>query len=224
MKRLKIIEKGWETYTGFMSMVSFVDGVSVDPVPQHMADRITASVQTVEIDEDGGEIQAGAAARLVGGATLSAEIVEPLAVATAEEIAAERAEAKASADKAPVEKFYTAAELEVVADDRGIKGLREIAAPWGVRGRAIPELIREIMQAQGEFQKRMGIDAEVQAAAEAQAKIDTAVPEVAQLPSEASLAAAVLAETMQALKEEPEAIASAPADVPADAHAEKTEG
>lgn len=154
MKILKIVEPGWETYTGYLGMVEFRDAVSVAPVPQIVADRITSLVRVVEVDEEGAELQAGAAARIVGGATLAAEVVPALETSTEEELAAER-KAAAKRDVEPDHASYkTLEDLEAIAAKEGINGLREVAKPWGVRERSIPNLIDAILKAQAEARER----------------------------------------------------------------------
>lgn len=154
MKILKIVEPGWENYTGYLGMVEFKEAVSVAPVPQIMADRITSLVRVVEVDESGVEIQAGAAARIVGGAAIAAEVVPALEKLTEEELAAER-EAAAKREVDPDSVVYkTQEDLEAIAGKEGINGLREVAKPWGVRERSIPNLIGAILKAQAEFRER----------------------------------------------------------------------
>lgn len=153
MKKLKLVSAGWETYTGWLNAVEFSEGISVNPVPQNIADRISGTMRVVEIEDDGTELgQAGAAARLKDGATIRAEVVQPLARATEEELKEEaERDAAAAAEKArlaEVKKSYTKEELEEIADKDGIKGLREVGDTLGVRGRAIPELIDDILTAQ----------------------------------------------------------------------------
>lgn len=46
-------------------------------------------------------------------------------------------------------KVYTKEELEEIADEKGIKGLREVADPMGVKDTSIEGLISEIIAAQG---------------------------------------------------------------------------
>ncbi|SER26062.1 hypothetical protein SAMN05216548_11411 [Faunimonas pinastri] len=153
MKHLRITAKGWEGYTGHIGMVEFVDGRSVSVVPQVLADRVSASIGVVEIDEDGLEDEAGAAARIIGGATLTVQI-DPLARASEADREAEQKRLKDTAGRPPADTLYTQKELMAIADDKGINGLREIAKPWGVRDRSIPGLLVAILKAQAEFVAR----------------------------------------------------------------------
>lgn len=194
MKHIKIIEKGWEGYTGLFGPIPFENGVSVEPVTQIMIDRLAGTVSIVEIDADG-EAQAGAAARLVGGATLAFEPTGGLKTASEDELAAEQARIAleaAAAKKKPL-KFHSLDELEAIGEKEGIKGLRKIGDAWAVRGRGIVELIKEILKAQGEMKARLAEETKAKGAAEP-AESPAEIVEPA-LPTEAALVAAIAGET-----------------------------
>lgn len=166
MYRLKITQPGFEGYTGALGPVDFDNGISVEPVPVVMADRLAATMMIVTVDDEGNEVsQAGVAARMVGGVTIRAEVVEALGKASEDDLIEDRRRLAESQARPPVSKLYTTAELKAVADEKGINGLREIAKPWGVKERSIPKLIQEILVAQDEFQKRVK-------AAEVKAEVD----------------------------------------------------
>lgn len=151
MKHLKITSKGWTGYTGQLGIVAFKDGISVDPVPQNIADRLTGIVQFVEVDAEGKEEAAGIAHRLVKESAARVPVLETLKRQTeAERIQEEKLEALRK-DKPPVEQFFTSAQLEEIASEKGMKGLRVIGDAWGVKHRSIPELINLILRAQAEF-------------------------------------------------------------------------
>jgi hypothetical protein len=169
MKHLKIVAAGWAGYTGQIGLVEFVDGVSTDPVPQRLADQVSANIECVELEDDGSETQANPAARLIGGATISAVALVELERASDEELAAEAKREAEKAKRPPVERLYTQKELEAIADKDGIKALRPIGKSWNVKGRSIPELIRDILAAQGEFSKTV---AAAEAAEAAQKEAD----------------------------------------------------
>lgn len=154
MYHIKIAAPGWETYTGFFGMVEFKDGVSVYPVPDLLADRVAAVIETVRIDPEGAESQAGIAARLVANAHLEAEVLTDLERQSEEEAAAEREIDRVEAARPTVARLYSVEELHAIADEKGIAGLREVAQPLGVRDRSIPGLIREIVRAQADARVR----------------------------------------------------------------------
>jgi GH24 family phage-related lysozyme (muramidase) len=80
LQKIKIVQSGWEGFTGLLGMIDFKDGVSVDPVPEMLADRITGLIQFESVPEDGSDPTAlGVATRLIGGATISAAVETALA-------------------------------------------------------------------------------------------------------------------------------------------------
>lgn len=152
MNRLKITSKGWETYTGYLGMVEFQDGVSVRPVDRVLSDRIASAVSMVFVDESGVELDpAGPAHRIVGGATVSVDPSQ-MDLASDEELAEEAARIAAELPPPPPDvKIHSLEELEEIAGKKGINALREVAKPWGVRDRSIPGLIAEILKAQADY-------------------------------------------------------------------------
>lgn len=155
MKRIKIVETGWENYTSELCGVQFVDGVSKEPVPRHQADRVGAIIKVVEIDKDGEGASVGQASRMVNGVTIAAPVVNGMRQPSGDEIEAERKLMASKAGTRPASVFYTREALEEIADHKGLKGLREVAAPWDVRDRAIPALIKEILAAQESYMKKL---------------------------------------------------------------------
>lgn len=155
MKRIKIVEAGWENYTAELAGIQFVDGVSVGPVPRHQADRVGGMIKVIEIDADGEGEPVGSASRLVGGVTIAAPVVDGLRQPTPEEVEAERHEMALQAKNKPASTFYSREALEEIADLRGLKGLRQVAGPWNVRDRSIPSLINEILSAQEKYMQRL---------------------------------------------------------------------
>lgn len=154
MNKLKIVAAGWENYTGYLGMVDFTDGISVEKVSKLMASRVTSTVAMVEVDDEGQEHPTGVAHDLIlSGAIVGAP--EVLALATEEELKAERLAMKKSAKKDKIDKFYQLEELQVIADTSGLKGLREIGLIWEVRERSIPGLIEQIMIAQRDYQETL---------------------------------------------------------------------
>ncbi|OCP21904.1 MULTISPECIES: hypothetical protein [unclassified Ensifer] len=155
MHYLKIVSRGWHGYTGQLNIISFKNGVSTEPVPPRIADRIAASVQVVQCDAEGREgtdaINVGPQHRLLTEGTVRAEIAGPLAVQSEADKVMEAKLDAARSLTAPIESLYTRDDLERVADESGIKGLRDIADKWTVKGRGIPEIIEKILTAQAAF-------------------------------------------------------------------------
>lgn len=127
--RIKITEKGWAGFTGHMGSVEFVDGISVDDIGQGDAAHL-ASLISVENVANGQN--PSVAQRLIDVQDVSMP-VEKQVVAS---IAAPSDHSKES--------------LEKIADAQGIKGVREIAEPMGLKGNSISELIDKVLKAQSE--------------------------------------------------------------------------
>lgn len=190
MKILKITMAGMETYTGFIGMVEFENGVSKTPVPQIIADRVSAAIPMVEIDEAGDERQANPAARMGSYQDIELPVADPLSRATDAELAEEQRRIAMEQLKCPADRFYTVEELEEIADKEGIKGLRRISDLWNVKDRAIPNLIRETIKAQAAFQlkveelaRKMPTDQSVFAA---DAVVESFTRAVAETPTDAT--------------------------------------
>lgn len=160
LHRIKIIQSGWETFTGEFAGMVFVNGETEEPATQVTTDRIAAELDVIDADTG---LPLGPQHRLLASQCVTLEAVEALERASEqpeepkvpvtgdEDPATENeSEAEETGENAIVTEpeIWTEEKLAAVADDKGIKGLREIADPMGVRGRAIPELITEILAAQ----------------------------------------------------------------------------
>lgn len=150
-KHLKVVQKGYEGFTGPIGAYDFVDGVSVEKIPLHVRDRLSAAFQMIEVEDDGSDSEAlaGVASRLVLDRKLRLERTDPLPRQSAAEKAAENVRAVVGNEK--IKPLYTQAVLEAVASDKGIAGVRELAAVWGVRSKSIPDLIGQIINAQSVY-------------------------------------------------------------------------
>lgn len=147
--KIKITEPGWQGFSDVLSGVPFDKGVSAREVSRPEADAISAVIRVQIVD--GGEDDCGVAERLVRGNTTRAEVAEQAKRAEQAELDAEREKRKKAAEEKAKElagQLYTAEQLEAIADEKGITGLREIAKPLGVSDRSIAGLIREILKAQ----------------------------------------------------------------------------
>jgi hypothetical protein len=123
--KIKITEPGWAGYTGYLGAVDFKDGVSIDEVSRADAAQLAGivSVQVVETGENPSDAQ-----RIVDGGNVKAPVE--------------------AAKTAPVRVQvlgHTKASLEDIADAQGIKGIREIAEPMGLKGNSISELIEKVL-------------------------------------------------------------------------------
>lgn len=157
MHYLKIVSKGWAGYNGQLNIITFKDGISTEPVIRRVADRIAACVQVVECDADGNEgaeaVNVGVQHRLIDETASRAPIAKPLATQTEADKQMEARLDAARALTAPIDSLFTREDLEKIADEKGIKGLRDVADAWSVKGRGIPELIEKVLAQQADFLK-----------------------------------------------------------------------
>lgn len=151
-KHLRIVQKGFENYTGPIHMYDFVDGVSTEPMSRNERDRISACFQCTEIAENGKEKSAGVASRLVSDTLERAPKVEALDRQSDDDKAAEDEDVKNRVGE-NVE-ILTEDELDKIIDEGGINALREIADKWNVKDRSIPVLRQKVLDAQESFQSK----------------------------------------------------------------------
>lgn len=165
--KVKIIEKGYAGFTGHLGRIDFEDSVSVGEIDMREALMLGGYVRLVEVDEAGNELgPVSHAAELARTRNLSTSVVIPLDRGDPNEPSPDAAEqngqkVETAPDPMPVPELtpeeaarvWTRDELEAVADKDGIKGLRDIATPMGVRNTSIPGLIDEILAAQTKNQK-----------------------------------------------------------------------
>lgn len=147
--KLRITEPGFETISSPIAEVMFENGVSVNDVSEDQALRISAAMRCETLEG----VNPSAAAVMLREMNTRAGVVVEMArgVETDDDDPHAIIEvAKPVAPVAPTHE-YTREELEQVADKGGIKGLRAIAAPFGVKGVGIKELIDETLQAQAKL-------------------------------------------------------------------------
>lgn len=132
--KLKIVEKGMENYSGYFGQIEFKDGVSVRDVTIVESNLISALVRINWIDGE----------KDIGRAEITSVAFDKVA-----EVAPDRSvtpeEPKAEQKKG---QKYSREDLEAVADSKGLNGLREIGAQFGVKSTSINKLIEAILEAQ----------------------------------------------------------------------------
>lgn len=149
--KLRLTQPHYETFTGQMGTVFFQDGLSTADVKP--SDAVRMASQFLCQWEDGST--ASVAQSILDHAhtttnSLPVEINADQALATQRAEAAQMSGYETQPDGTPApSKRYTEDELSAIADERGIKGLRAIAEPLGVKGNSIAEMIRAIMGKQG---------------------------------------------------------------------------
>ena len=130
--KIKIVEPGWETFSEYLGFTLFKDGESVEDVSPAEAARL-ASIVRIETLEGRNPSPAQMILDNWSG---------PMIVATTDTADA----AKVALLAAPA-KSWTQEELSAIADEKGIKGLREIGDGLGLKGTGIADLIAKIVEA-----------------------------------------------------------------------------
>lgn len=152
-KHLKVVQSGFENYNGPIGAYEFVDGISVDAIPRVDRDRLCAAFACVEFQENGKEVEAGVAARLVGDARNLRDVpFTPLERQTAAEKKAERLRDIKKFNEGKDRPIMTAVEIEALFQSTGISGLRELGGKWNVKNKSAVVLMQMILDAQKEYQ------------------------------------------------------------------------
>lgn len=127
--KIKITQTGWAGYTGHLGQVEFADGISIDDVSRADAAQLSAIVliEDVATGKNPSDAQ-----RIVDSYSDQAKVETPLVAETTVQLVSE----------------YDQAQLEAIADASGIKGVREIADRFDIKGTSITDLITRILNAQ----------------------------------------------------------------------------
>ncbi|MDX5412913.1 MAG: hypothetical protein LPK02_07680 [Rhodobacterales bacterium] len=180
MARVRLTNPAMASFSSYMGVTKFEDGVSVGDVSEREI-RILGSITGIEIVEEDGSTRPGGPSNdmiaqrstpaavetkltPVGEPNSPVEITpgpavfeapkteaETEAEKTAQALEAEVAameEAAADAEAAQPAVVYTREELEAIADDKGITGLREIGDALDAKSNSIEGLIEKILAAQ----------------------------------------------------------------------------
>lgn len=152
--KLKLIGKQFVNFTGQLGSINWVNGVSETDVDPIEANRIASIVGAKFLDgSDASECD-----KIISIKNMESPYRQqsrPLTVEEIKELEKEKnkrpldfikpKEAKAEAPKV---KIYTKEELEKIADEKGISGLRDIAVQFGVTSNSISSLIYKILDRQ----------------------------------------------------------------------------
>lgn len=136
--KYRITEPGWEGFTGHLGMEEFVDGVSVEAISKAEASRLACIVR-IETVEDAPK-NPSATQQVLDSYHTQAGLAT---LATADEEQGVMKQVPEQPDR-----VYTKEELEQIADQGGIKAIRAIAEPRGIKGAAIGDLIAKVLKAQ----------------------------------------------------------------------------
>lgn len=151
--KIKLVEPGWETFTGLFGVVQFEDGVSVEDVSKGEAQHLSALVRIETLEGKDPSV-----AQEIVDRNNELAALEPVFVSTDEGPAPTPA------------RTYSLADLEEIADKGGIAALRAIGEPLGVKGRSIPEVISRIFEIAGDRVESKPITPEETAAAVAESE------------------------------------------------------
>ncbi|WP_323016472.1 hypothetical protein [Castellaniella sp.] len=138
--KLKIIERGYENFSGLLGITFFTDAVSDDDV-NHKEAVLLASLVRVADAETGQPVSAFDQERAVWNTAVSQPA--PLQPARTQPKAAPVANTPVATVKQ-----YTRENLEELADKGGINALRKVGNEFNVKNASIAGLIDEILQAQ----------------------------------------------------------------------------
>lgn len=153
--KVRLTQPGWENYTGQLGIVNFVDGLSTEDVPRFNALRISATLLCE--GEDGSALSL--TQEIIDKADDEAPIMEEhLGTDEPETPVEEESTPEPEAEPGPVSepaveaapevgdhRIWTQAELEAIADEQGIKGVRQIADSLDIRSNSIAGLINEMI-------------------------------------------------------------------------------
>jgi hypothetical protein len=128
--KIEITHPSFTGYNGYLGPVEFKDGISVfDLSPVHVQ-MVMSNISCVDI----------------------ATGLDPVLFYSESVPAVEEAPAEVPLTVPGVVSEHTRASLEAVADAVGIRGIRAISAPMGIKGNAISDLINKILVLQGQVE------------------------------------------------------------------------
>jgi hypothetical protein len=130
--KIRIIQKGWENFTGNFGGLDFVESESVADVDERQAGRVANVVKCEMLDGT----NPSASQQALDQRMLKPHVELPT---TASAVTAPTAVSRGP---------FTRAELEDIAGELGIKGLRVISDPLGVKATGISDLIDLILKSQ----------------------------------------------------------------------------
>lgn len=141
--KLRLTGAGFETFTGQMGVLEFVDGLSTGRCSPIDATRIAGIIGADWEDGTPANVsQIYLDCRDVGAPMVNSGEAIPAPEATPVIVAPEI--------KPTVAKIFTEDDLAAIADAKGISGLREIADPMGIKGTSIVSLISSILTVMAE--------------------------------------------------------------------------
>lgn len=144
--KVRLTQKGYENLDGQIGSMFFKGGLTKDNVHPRDAVRMAATMACEW--EDGSAINP--AQVLLDTMNVSAPVVKKIEPEAPELPAAPKAPEVPKVPKAT----FTEEQLAKIADEKGIAGLREIAAPLGIKSNSIQGLIAAITEIAGVKQEQ----------------------------------------------------------------------
>ena len=148
--KIKLIEPGYEGFSGMFGTVAFEDGVSVNHVSHAEINLLASIVKVVDFES---EAEVGNLATEAASWDKTADVIY---YPTLADIEAGRTSPETNS---PIQesqvanvKLHTKESLEEIADKKGVAGLREIADPLGIKATSITKLIEKILASQSGVQ------------------------------------------------------------------------
>ena len=144
-KKLRIVQKNMEKYTGPIGPHLFENGVSIQTVSYMEAQRIGAMISVVDASDN----------HVVNpGEDMMRNMHEP--------VDSEKVKAYNNGEALVVNPNISArrlsrSDLEGIADKEGLNGVREVARKWGRTGRSIQECIEAVLDAQKSADVKEGV-------------------------------------------------------------------
>ena len=127
--KIRITEPGWVGYSDFLGAVEFKNGESVDDVTKAEAAFLAGIVRIEQFDGT----NPSHSQQIVDASSREAKVVSVHA---------------GTEPVAPAAVVYTQESLSALADSGGIRAIREISDPMGLRDVSIVELIAKILSSQ----------------------------------------------------------------------------
>jgi hypothetical protein len=138
--KVRLLEAAFKSYTGFLCGVHFEDGVSITELPFVDQQRICASMRAETIEGKNVSPSGIYSTRHTINAGDIKETAAPEVINLARE--------EDSCNSRQLQRF-SREELEAIADNEGIVGLRLVGNSLGVKSKGIVEMIDNILKAQG---------------------------------------------------------------------------
>jgi hypothetical protein len=143
MNHIKLLDPNYAEFTDYLGVVKFTNGVSDEPVPNHLVNQMIAIGYAISYTDS--DIQ-------IGLYDLKHDTEHPALTPSIPTLAEIQESAEVVPEEAKTEtptsgSGYTLEQLEAIADSQGIKGLRDIADPLEVKGKSVEALIEGILNA-----------------------------------------------------------------------------